>query len=421
MPIDVENLGQCEMAIMDLDELNPADYNPRTISDDSRKALKKSIEQFGIVIPILWNKQTGNIVGGHQRYFILKEMGITKTTVAITDMPMSEEKACNIALNSQHLTGDFITDQTRDLLNYVREEQPQIYDDLNFDILQEMMVDVTPSQPRDKNEDDVPDENPASVIVKKGEIWKLGTHRLICGDSTNPEDVKRLMNGETAKMTFTSPPYNGNTTTMIKGKTVELYRDNETDNKTSDEYMDFLDKVLKNIMDNSKGFCFWNINYNKKSKFEFLKTTYKYLEYLDEFICWKKGHALPTGGGLVRIWEPIFVFNFGDEGYLGKQHGGVSNLWEVSNANAQNENHKACYPVDLVVRGIKMASQCGEIVFEPFAGAGTDFIACEKTDRRCYGIELDPVYCDLIIRRWEEYSGKKAELLDPALDNVEAK
>lgn len=122
---------------MPLNQLNPAEYNPRRITEEARQALKQSIKRYGITVPILVNKTTGHIVGGHQRYFILKELGVQETTVALCELSLGEEKALNIALNSRYLTGEFLEEETQALIEEVKLNFPDIHDDLRFDLLKE--------------------------------------------------------------------------------------------------------------------------------------------------------------------------------------------------------------------------------------------------------------------------------------------
>ena len=126
---------------------------------------------------------------------------------------------------------------------------------------------------------------------------------------------------------------------------------------------------------------------------------------MDELICWKKTQVTPTSGRLIRIWEPIFVLNFGNEPFLDKRREGVYNFWDISNSNSQTDEHKACYPVELVTKGINLASEENDILFDPFLGSGTSLIACEKTKRFCYGVEIYPKYMDIIIQRYVDFSG----------------
>jgi DNA modification methylase len=262
------------------------------------------------------------------------------------------------------------------------------------------------------DEDAVPDV-PDEPKTKLGDIYILGNHRLMCGDSTSIDDVDKLMDGQKADMVFTSPPYNADTKAghgdiFNKKKSVKLYSDGYSDNLPSQDYIDFASSVLEICFANTDGFIFWNVSYNAKSRHEYIKQIVNRLDYLVEQICWKKTSTIPFKGCLMRDWEPIYVFSTNKQGLNTKTV--ISNFWQVSNTGAQQENHKACFPVELPEKGISLVNANTGIIFEPFCGSGTTVIAAEKANRKCYGMELDPKYCDVIVQRWEEFTGKKAVL-----------
>jgi len=260
-----------------------------------------------------------------------------------------------------------------------------------------------------QNEDDVP-EVAEIPISKQGDIWLLGEHRLMCGDSTKGEDVGLLMNGEKADMFVTSPPYNANTKSgqgdiFNRKKSVKLYSDGYSDNLNSSDYVDFSKSVLNNCFLYTDGFIFWNVSYNANSRFEYIEQIQKHLQFLIEQICWKKSSTIPFKGSLMRDWEPIYVFS--TNGNMLGLDSVNSNYWEVNNTNSQQDNHKACFPIELPFKAINLKKQF-KLILEPFLGSGSTLIAAEKLNRKCYGMELDEKYCDVIIERWEQFTGQKA-------------
>ena len=248
-----------------------------------------------------------------------------------------------------------------------------------------------------------------------GDIWQLGNHRLMCGDSTDAASVALLMNGEKADIVFTSPPYNGDNSmpqqSMKKGNVVtsqKLYNKGYADDLTSDEYVRFCKRVLDICFDNTDGFIFWNVNYNANSRFEYISQIQDKLPYLIEQICWKKQSSIPFKGSMKRIWEPIYLFSTNGKKLSLKEC--VENLWEISNFSANNADHNACYPVALVAQGIKLVEKA-ERILDPFGGTGTIIIAAEQLGRKCFMMELDPHYCDVILARWEKLTGQTATKL----------
>ncbi len=249
--------------------------------------------------------------------------------------------------------------------------------------------------------------------VKTGDLWQLGEHRLICGDCTDAATVARVMQGEKADLTFTSPPYNGNTTMydyiIVDGKKKRkdktLYADNETDNKTSDEYIKFCHSVIDVCFQVTHGFIFWNINYNAKSRFEYIDSVYPYRHKLHETIVWKK-NAIPTANGFTRNHEFIFMLRTDDDlGHLNQEYDVVHTLWDINNINSQQEEHKACFPVELPEKAIQISDRT-KVVFDPFLGSGTTLIACENLSRRCRAIEISPAYVAVALERWSQHTGQ---------------
>lgn len=257
----------------------------------------------------------------------------------------------------------------------------------------------------EKDGDDVPDVDEENIITKLGDLWTLGRHRLLCGDCTVKENVDRLMDGKLADMVFTSPPYNANSHIDYGNNNNKKLYNNDCDNKSSQEYLMFCQNALNNIFNVCCGFIFWNVSYNSKSRFEYLKSIYPFLEKLHETIIWKKT-GIPIAYGLTRNIEFIFCFLNGNKKHLGKEFETEYNFWEISNINTQDvDNHRAMFPIALVERGILLGSDKNEIILDPFLGSGTTIIAAEKTDRICYGMEIDPHYCDVIIKRYVDFTG----------------
>ena len=262
------------------------------------------------------------------------------------------------------------------------------------------------------DEDAVPNV-PDEPVTKLGDVWILGNHRLMCGDSTSIDAVEKLMAGQKADMVFTSPPYNANTKAgdgdIFKSKkSKKLYAEGYSDNLPSSEYINFTSSILEVCFANTDGFIFWNVSYNAKSKNEYIKQIVNRLDYLIEQVCWKKTSTIPFKGCLMRDWEPIYIFSTNKQGLNTKTV--TSNFWQISNTGSQQENHKACFPVALPEKGISLVNVNSGIILEPFCGSGTTMIAAEKHNRKCYGMELDPKYCDVIIKRWQDFTGKIATL-----------
>lgn len=389
--------------------LIPYARNSRTHSEAQVTKIAASIKEFGFLNPVIIDGESG-IVAGHGRVMAAKKLGMHEVPVIEANhLTEAQRRAYVIADNRLALDAGWDDEMLR--VEFAELE------DLGFDLeltgftLDEIKA-LEPEQLTEglTDEDAVP-EVPEQPVTVLGDIWVLGRHRLMCGDSTSIDAVERLMDGRKADMVFTSPPYNadakaGQGDIFNKKKSVKLYADGYSDKLPSQEYVDFAASVLEICFAVTDGFIFWNVSYNAKSRFEYIQQISNRLPYLVEQVCWKKSSTIPFKGSLMRDWEPIYVFSTNKQPVSVKEV--TSNFWQVSNTGAQAENHKACFPVELPQRGIGIVAKNTGVVFEPFGGSGTTAIACEKTDRDCYMMELDPKYCDVIIKRWQDFTGKQA-------------
>lgn len=405
--------------------LNPAKYNPRKElkkEDESYQRIKKSIEEFGLVDPLIINSRNMTIIGGHQRFNILKDLGYDTAECIMLDLDEKQEKRLNLSLNKN--SGFWDEDKLELLFKELELTEDELFaTGFSKDEVDELITDVFNEFEDDNFDVEEEVKKIEEPTTKLGNVWILGEHKLMCGDSTNENDVKKLMGDEKAKCIFTSPPYN-----MSSG----MY-ENYEDNLESRKYIDFNLNVVKLWRNYLKGFLFWNISYNKNSRWEFIEILYKIVKETGlrfmELIVWDKGHAMPitSKSMLTRQYEDILMV--GDEesiaedmelyylgttdkkAYFNKKIGkGISNYWRITTGNTQLDNHKACFPLNLPTRAIELTTNKDDIVIDCFGGSGTTLIACEKTNRKCRLMELDPVYCDIIVKRWESLTGQKAKL-----------
>jgi DNA modification methylase len=400
--------------------MNSPEWNPRVMSKNARERLNKSLQEFGILDDIIWNKRTNNIVGGNQRARELKRLGVEEVTVTVIDVPIEKEKAINVALNNPNLMGEYDQDKLNSIFCELAETP--LIESTGF-----TMDEIAQFRPTGEATEDAFDTEEAvkkpKYKINRGEIYKLGDHRMMCGDSTNPNEFERLMDGRTAKICFTSPPYN------MGGGMYQNYKDD----LKSEDYIRFNLDVVKIIECHLKGFIFWNLSYNKNARWEFMEIfnrirTETNLEFL-ELVVWNKKTAMPITSRemLTRQYEDIMVVGTDDEikeeiewFYLGrnekaafnkKTNKGLSNYWEIPVGNVQSEIIQACFPVRLPARGINLMTGLKDLVVDPFGGSGTTLIAAEQLQRICYTMELDPVLCSAIIERWETLTGQKAKKL----------
>jgi len=412
-----------EIQKIPINKIKPAKYNPRLDlkpGDPDYEKLKKSMDEFDLVEPLIWNKRSGNLIGGHQRLKILIEQGKTDVEVSVVDLSDSKEKALNLALNK--IRGDWDLPKLRDILQELNTGEFDMeitgFDDSE---LEELMAQVI--EPDEK--DDIIPEVPEEPVSKLGDLYKLGEHRLLCGDATNITNMDKLMNSAKAKLVFTSPPYN---------MAADRYQ-NYSDNLKSREYIDFNLMAIQNLRRYLEGFLFWNISYNKNARWEWIEIFYRItketgLRFLEKIV-WDKGHGTPITSNkqLTRQYEDILLAGTEaeieadlTEAYVGttqkeysfnKKTGvGITNYWRLTTNNTQMKEHRAIFPVALPVKAILLMTNRDDIAIDPFGGSGSTLIASEKLNRRCYMMEIDPHYCDVIVKRWEDYTGEKAELIE---------
>ncbi len=372
-----------------LSEIKPNPNNPRIIKDDKFKKLVKSIQDFPEMLelrPIVVNDDM-IVLGGNMRLKACKEAGLKEVPVI---------KASELTEEQQR---EFII---KDNVGFGEWDWEQLANEWDAEQLDEWGLDVPDfeGEELEAQEDDyeIPDVVQTDIVL--GDLFEIGEHRLLCGDSTDSDQVAKLMNGKEADLIFTSPPYNGNTQTP-QGK---LYLNNDLDNKTEEDYLKFLDEIKDSFYTilKSKGIVCWNIMYNNNSRQSFIKNVNRFIEsglLLTETIIWKK-NAIPLSKGLSRAFEFIFIFQKDELDFsYQEKYSYNENVWEISNAKTQTEHHKACFPVELPSNGIKIFTKENMILFEPFTGSGTTMIAAHQLKRKCYGMELDPKYCQVIVDR----------------------
>ena len=496
---------------LNLKDLKPYEKNPRK-NDDAVKYVKESIKQFGFKVPIVVDKNN-IIIAGHTRYKASKELGLTKVPCIIADDLTEEQvKAFRLADNKVSEKAEWDLDLLNDELFELKEL------DFDMDVLGFENVDLNDEEQKEIVEDDVP-EPPQEAITKYGDIWKLGEHRLMCGDSTSKDCIDELMDGNKADLVFTDPPYG-----MKKEKDGVL-----NDNLNFDDLLDFNKKwiplTFESLKENGSWYC-WGIDeplmdiyafilkpMMRKNEITFrnlltwdknngqgqLNEDFRMYPIADEkclFVqvgiqaltlnadnYWEKyepirkylydsriamGWDVPTMKKIVGHsdlnrdhWTSKSQFNMPTKdvynklkkeaerqreekqinndafrreydafrreyddlrreyddlrAYFDNTHDNMNNVWHFDRTSQKEREltgeHATPKPIALCSRAIKSSSRKDEIVLDVFGGSGSTLIACEQLNRKCYMMELDPKYCDVIITRWETLTGKKAELI----------
>ena len=378
-------------------DLFPADYNPRKDlkpGDPEYEKLKRSIEQFGYVEPVIWNEKTGRVVGGHQRLKVLTDMGITEVDVVVVDMDTEKEKALNIALNK--ISGEWDTEK---LALVIADLQGTDFDVSLTGFDPEELEDLFRDDVKGgvKEDDfDVEAELKKPTFSKAGDLWMLGEHRLFCGDSTKPETFDLLMNGKKANLVVTDPPYNVD----YKGSAGKI----KNDSMAEDQFEQFLlaayQQMEAAMADDASIYVFHSDSHGLAFRKAFEEAGF----YLSGCCIWKK-QSLVLGRSPYQWQHEPVLFGWKKKGkhqwYTGRKE---STIWEFDKPK-KNKDHPTMKPIALVSYPIMNSTMTGCLVLDPFGGSGSTLIACEQTGRVCYTVELDEKFCDVIVRRYIEQVG----------------
>lgn len=428
----MNNLEKANLTVeyVPADSLNPAKYNPRRWKDSAVQQLTESIKKFGLVDPLIVNSAPNRqniVIGGHFRLHIAKELGIENVPVVfVTISDVEREKELNLRLNRN--TGDWDLELLKEFdiealldvgfddsdLSAIWDDVLEIEDD-NFDIEEELSRIGEPK-------------------TKHGQLFQLGKHRLLCGDALEPKDVAKLVGNRQADMVYNDPPYNisldYNKGIGTKGK----YGGTRTkDSKSREEYKNFIQTALQNSLNVTRPkahiFTWCDENY-----IGLIQETYQHLGVSPKRVClWIKNNQNATPQiAFNKAYEPCVYGTIGkpylSEGIrnltevLNKEIGSGNrllddiedylNIWLVKRLPTADYEHPTEKPPTLHEKPLRRCTKPGDLVLDLFGGSGSTLIACEQLKRTAYLMEIEPIFCDLIIRRFERISNAKAKLIN---------
>lgn len=393
-------------------DLIPYINNARTHDEDQVAKIAASIREFGFLNPIILDEEKG-IIAGHGRLMAAKKLNLnTVPCLKITNLSEAQKKAYILADNRLALDAGW----NKDMLSVELERLKE----LDFDIsltgflteeLNNIIGDISVSGLVD--EDDAPpvvDDQPP--VTTAGDIWQMGDHRLICGDSTKCDTLQKIMDDEIADMCWTDPPYNISYEGNSKGKSAGVYR-KAIKNDTMDDaaFLNFLASAFENIQQHLVAGGPFYICHASGSTVSFAQALVASHLSVRQHLVWVKNGPVLSRQDYNWQHEPIF---YGwKEGDRHRWYGGTDQKTVFfCDRPLKSKEHPTMKPVDLVGHMIENSSKKEDIVLDPFGGSGSTLIACEKKGRKCRIVELDEHYCDVIIERWQKYSGRIAVLND---------
>ena len=396
-----------------VDKLIPYARNSRTHNDEQVAQIVASIKEFGFTNPILIGADDV-IIAGHGRLLAAQRIGLKEVPIVrLPHLTETQRRALVIADNKIALNAGW----DEEILALEMKELGDMDFDLDLlgfslDELKELEAFGEPESSGNTDEDEVP-EVPEEAVTKLGDMWILDEHRLLCGDTTMVDDLKKLMADDTADMIFTDPPYNVNYGATMKDSLRyhagtlggrKIMNDN-----LGDGFAQFLTDSLSNLMMFNKGAAYVCMSSSE------LHTLYSSFVAAggkwSTFIIWAKNTFTLGRADYQRQYEPILYGWGADKKHYWCGDRDQADVWEY-NKPVRNDLHPTMKPVELVERAINNSSKVGDIVLDGFGGSGSTLIAAEKTRRKARLMELDSKFCDVIVRRWEEFTGKKAELLN---------
>jgi DNA modification methylase len=425
-----------EIKQIKIDKIKRYEKNQKKHPKSQIKKIAESIKAFGLNQPIVVDK-SNTIIVGHGRYEAAHLLGMTEVPVLTVDLSEEQAKAYRLAdnkLNESDWDMELVIEELKGLSTEMLA-------------LTGFEADLT-LEPENKD-DSVPEVKTGKPNTKLGDMWQLGDHIIVCGDSTNEETITKLLAGQKADMTFCDPPYNIGYT----GGAGKRRKKIENDKMSHEAFSDFLDNAMRPIVNNTKGGIYVCMS---PKEIGTLKDSFERVGgHWSSTIIWAKNNFTLSGNDYQNTYEPIlYGWAEGKKPYFIDRRD-LSNVWEdIATVKTEydgqytvitfqgfkvkiqgqvlkgsvikkkqrvdiiridkpikSELHPTMKPVSLVLESITNSSKEGDIVLDTFLGSGSTLIACEKSGRICRGVELDPHYIDVIVARWEEYTGEKAKKL----------
>jgi DNA modification methylase len=401
-----------------IDDLRPDPANPRKISDAELDALTRSLREFGFVQPVLARHEDKMVIGGHQRLVAARRLGWKTVPVIFLDLTDEHAHLLNLALNK--ISGDWDQDLLARLLADLQQTPDVDLSLSGFEPVEisQLLKHLESADKRDRVETFDVEAALAEAaerppITQPGDLWHLGDHRLLCGDSTSEPDVARLFDGKQAVLMATDPPYlvdyTGGDHPPTKANQGKANRNKHWDEYTDPEagadfFAKFLRVGLSHLREDAAVY-----QWHATRRQAIVEEAWKQVGLLvHQTIVWVKARGVLTRSHYMWSHEPCFYgWREGHPPTL-KPPPNSRTVWEIAQWGEPKDLHPTIKPLEIFLRPIEFHTRPGDLVFEPFSGSGTQCIAAEKTGRICYAIDQEPRYIDIGVARWEAFSGQKA-------------
>jgi DNA modification methylase len=391
-----------QIEIWAIDQITPSERNARSHSDSQIEQIASSISEFGFTNPILVNAKR-RIIAGHARYLAAQKHGLKEVPVIVLEhLTETQERAYRLADNQLALNASWNEEVLREELQTLINEAFEM-NLLGFTEAELERLSTSPELQVFQTDEDAAPKVGQVAVSRKGDVWTLDSHRVLCGDATESGTMNQLLAGIPAAMTVTDPPYNvAYRATSRKGTSRAIQNDD-----LGREFESFLFEVCRNILDSTTGGIYI---FMSSSELHSLYSAFTRAGgHYSTFLIWAKHHFTLGRSDYQRQYEPIlYGWREGaNRFWCGARNQG--DVWSFAKP-AVNDLHPTMKPVALIEQAIQNSSRQGDVVLDPFGGSGSTLIACQKTGREARLVEIDPLYVDCMVRRWQEFTGREAVL-----------
>lgn len=395
-----------------LAELRPDPRNARLHDERNHGAVRASLDAFGYVEPIVFNTRTRYVVGGHCRLDELRAAGASHADVVDVDLPPAKARALALALNRTGELAQWDDAKLQGLLEAIQGDDPTLLAATGFDL--DDLSDLQDASAAEIDDDPIPPP-PAKPVTRPGDLWRLGEHRLLCGDSTNGDHVKRLMAGKRAALFATDPPYlveydgknhPGKNKQKRNKDWSALYAEVDAEGLGRDFYLAFCKVAIEHAIDERAAWYCWHASRRQAM----LESVWEECgAFVHQQVIWAKTRGVLTRSVMLWQHEPCFFgWLKGRKPRVKLMQPSPTTVWQIPSSEVENHEHPTSKPVRVFSLPMELHTRRGDICFEPFCGSGSQVIAAEKTGRVCYAMELTPAFVDVTVRRWEALTGQKA-------------